>query len=94
MIFKFLVSVTHSFILHGWTMIFQVLMDTFIKKKRENGTVQSITPPVGSIKQNVYLHSDQVLGMLKNCLSLSTKTPTNPHVRKLFICIRKKQFAF
>ena len=31
MIFKFLVSVTHSFILRGWT-IFQVLMDTFIKK--------------------------------------------------------------
>jgi len=29
------------------------------KKNRENGTVQSITPPVGSIKQNVYLHSDQ-----------------------------------
>jgi len=63
MIFKFLVSVTHSFILRGWT-IFQVLMDTFIKKI-ENGTVLPIIPPSSGIRKenkNVYLHSDQVFG--------------------------------
>jgi len=98
MIFKFLVSVTHSFILRGWT-IFQVLMDTFIKKI-ENGTVLPIIPPSSGIrkenKTRMYTFIlIKCLEMLKLCLFISTKTPTNPYVgRKLFICIRKKQFAF